>query len=76
MNCNKNKKNNNYTVHVKYINLYYGRVLVAMVPFDVLQELYAHNIRLDKFTLLVLTVTLVGVLIKAFTEFGCVWLLP
>ena len=28
--------------------LYYGPVLVAMVPFDVPRELYAHNIHLDK----------------------------
>ena len=32
---------------LQYLLLYHGRVLVAMVPFDVPRELYAHNIRLD-----------------------------
>ena len=51
--------------------LYYGRVLVAMAPFDVLRELYAHNILLDKVYIIGLDSyfsRIVTVLIKACTE--------
>ena len=61
-----------------YRGLYYGRVLVAMVPFDVPRELYAHNIRLDKVYIIGFDSyfsRFVTVLIKACTELGCVWLL-
>ena len=60
---------------LQYIALYYGRVLVAMVPFDVLRKLYAHNIRLDKVYIIGLDSyfsRFVTVLIKACTELGCV----
>ena len=41
--------------------LYYGHVLVAMVPFDVpWSVVYAITYAKTKFTLLVLIVTLVG----------------
>ena len=54
-----------------------------MVPFDVLRELYVHNIRLDKVYIIGLDLgfdsyfsRFVTVLIKVCTELGCVWLLP
>ena len=66
-----------YMYAMLYLN--YGCVPVAMVPFDMPRELYAHNIHLDKVHIIGFDSyfsRFVTVLIKAFTELDCVWLLP